>query len=72
MARSIAPAMMAFAAADPERNACVSANIPMGGGGRPEEVAQAICFLLSEESSYTTGTCTLVAAGKLRQLHVPA
>jgi meso-butanediol dehydrogenase / (S,S)-butanediol dehydrogenase / diacetyl reductase len=66
------PATMAFAAADPERNTRVSANIPMGRGGRPEEVAQTIRFLLSDESSYITGVCLPVDGGKLQQLHVPA
>lgn len=66
------PATQAFAAADPARNDRVSANIPMGRGGRPEEVAQTIRFLLSDDSSYITGACIPVDGGKLQQLHVPA
>jgi meso-butanediol dehydrogenase/(S,S)-butanediol dehydrogenase/diacetyl reductase len=65
------PAGEAFAAADPARNARVSEAIPMRRGGRPEEVAQAIRFLLSEEASYITGVCLPVDGGKLPLLHVP-
>lgn len=35
---------------------------PMGRLGRPEEIAEMICFLLSERSSFTTGQ-TMVASG---------
>jgi len=66
------PATEAFAASDPERNARVSTNIPMGRAGKPEEVAQAIRFLLSDESSYITGVCLPVDGGKVQQLYVPS
>jgi NAD(P)-dependent dehydrogenase (short-subunit alcohol dehydrogenase family) len=35
----------------------------MQRGGRPEEVAQAILWLLSDEASYTTGTFLDLAGG---------
>jgi len=38
--------------------------VPMGRGGRPEEVARAILWLLSEDASYTTGALLDVAGGK--------
>lgn len=66
------PATRAFAAADPERNARVAATIPMGRGGEPEEIARAIVFLLSDQSSFITGACLPVDGGKLQQLYVPA
>lgn len=66
------PATEAFAAADPERNRRVSETIPMLRGGRPEEVAQAIRFFLSDDASYITGTCLPVDGGKLPLLYVPA
>jgi NAD(P)-dependent dehydrogenase (short-subunit alcohol dehydrogenase family) len=36
----------------------------MKRGGRPEEVAHAILWLLSDEASYTTGTFIDIAGGK--------
>lgn len=38
--------------------------IPMGRAGAPEEVAAAICWLLSEDASYTTGTFLDVSGGR--------
>ena len=38
--------------------------IPMKRIGRPEEVAEAVLFLLSEASSYTTGAILRVAGGR--------
>jgi NAD(P)-dependent dehydrogenase (short-subunit alcohol dehydrogenase family) len=38
--------------------------VPLKRGGRPDEVAAAILWLLSEEASYTTGTFIDVTGGK--------
>lgn len=38
-------------------------SIPLGRLGDPEEVANAICFLLSEQSSYITGSVLNVDGG---------
>jgi NAD(P)-dependent dehydrogenase (short-subunit alcohol dehydrogenase family) len=39
-------------------------NIPMKRIGKPEEIAQAILFLLGDESSYVTGTTLRVSGGR--------
>ena len=42
----------------------VKALLPMQRGGQPEEVAQAIVWLLSEKASYVTGSFIELAGGK--------
>lgn len=49
---------------EPNRVERVKAQVPMGRGGRPEEVARAILWLLSDDASYTTGALLDVAGGK--------
>ena len=43
-----------------------------GRGGRPEELAQAIVFLLSDAASYITGAALPVDGGKSAQLYIPS
>ncbi len=49
---------------EPRRVDRVKEFIPMKRGGQPEEVAQAILWLLSDEASYTTGSFIDVMGGK--------
>ncbi|WP_024549926.1 SDR family oxidoreductase [Siccibacter turicensis] len=49
---------------EPGRVDRVKSAIPMQRGGQPEEVAQAIAWLLSEKASYVTGTFVDMAGGK--------
>ncbi len=49
----------------PERRAERQRSIPLGRVGRPEEVAETIAFLVSDRSSYLTGT-TIAVNGGLR------
>lgn len=49
---------------EPDRVDRLKANVPMRRGGQPEEVAQAIMWLLSDGASYTTGAILDVAGGR--------
>ncbi|WLQ12424.1 SDR family oxidoreductase [Hahella aquimaris] len=48
---------------EPGRVDRVKANIPMRRGGQPQELANAILWLLSEEASYVTGAILDVSGG---------
>jgi NAD(P)-dependent dehydrogenase (short-subunit alcohol dehydrogenase family) len=49
---------------EPNRVDRVKDFVPMKRGGQPEEVAQAILWLLSDEASFTTGAFIDVTGGK--------
>jgi NAD(P)-dependent dehydrogenase (short-subunit alcohol dehydrogenase family) len=49
---------------EPNRVDRIKSKIPMGRGGQAQEVAEAIAWLVSEKSSYSTGTFIDVAGGK--------
>lgn len=49
---------------DPDRVLRMRAGIPMQRGGHPDEVANAVLWLISEEASYTTGASIDVAGGR--------
>jgi NAD(P)-dependent dehydrogenase (short-subunit alcohol dehydrogenase family) len=49
---------------DPDRVARISSSLPMGRAGTAEEVAKAILWLLSGDSSYTTGSFVTVSGGR--------
>ena len=48
---------------DPDRAEKRGATVPLGRPGEPEEIAAAIAWLLSDESSYATGAVLRVAGG---------
>lgn len=60
-----------FAAKAPEVAAKTADAIPMGRGGQPEELAEAIVFMLSDAASYITGMALPVDGGKSAQLYMP-
>jgi NAD(P)-dependent dehydrogenase (short-subunit alcohol dehydrogenase family) len=74
---AVAPGMVmtpgneAFYAQNPDSLAAVEAAIPARRGGRPSELAGAIRFLLSDDSTYVNGVCLDVDGGKAAQLYMP-
>ena len=52
------------AAGEPGRVDRVKASVPMRRGGQPEEIAEAILWLLSDAASYVTGTFIDVTGGR--------
>ncbi len=61
-----------FAIKAPELAAKTADAIPMGRGGKPEELAEAIVFMLSDAASYITGVALPVDGGKAAQLYIPS
>ncbi len=61
-----------FARQAPEVAAKTADAIPMGRGGDPSELAEAILFLLSDAASYITGVALPVDGGKSVQLYLPS
>lgn len=48
----------------PDRVAQLAPTIPMQRGGKPEEVSEAVLWLMSDQASYVTGICMDVAGGR--------
>jgi meso-butanediol dehydrogenase / (S,S)-butanediol dehydrogenase / diacetyl reductase len=61
-----------FGAKAPEIAAKTAGAIPMGRGGAPGELAEAIVFMLSDAASYITGVALPVDGGKSAQLYLPS
>jgi len=49
---------------DPDRPTRLAPTIPMGRAGTPEEIAEAVLWLLSPAASYTTGAILAVSGGR--------
>lgn len=60
-----------FASKAPEIAKATANAIPMGRGGKPEELAEPIVFLLSDAAAYITGVALPVDGGKASQLYIP-
>lgn len=61
---ALAPGLIATDIHPPGRLERLSPTTPMGRAGTAEEVAPSIMFLLSDQSSYTTGIIMRVAGGR--------
>jgi len=55
---------MHAAGGEPARVDRLASLLPMGRGGQPQEVAEAIVWLLSDKASYATGTFIDLAGGR--------
>lgn len=67
----LTPAVENFAKHDPVRAAKATDAIPMKRGGQPKELADAVLFLVSDESTFVTGACIPVDGGKSVQMNIP-
>ena len=61
---AVAPGLIATDIHAPGRLERVSPTVPMKRPGTPDEIAQAVIFLLSEASSYTTGAILRVSGAR--------
>ena len=52
------------ASGDPDRARTMGPSLPMGRAGRPDEIANAIVWLLSDEASYLTASIVDVTGGR--------
>lgn len=52
------------AAGEPDRVARIAHTVPMGRGGTPKEVAEAVIWLMSPAASYVTGAIIPVSGGR--------
>lgn len=66
------PASKAYDEMNPEGAKATADAIPFGRNGEPDELAEAIVFLLSDAASYITGVALPVDGGKAAQLYMPS
>ena len=60
----VAPGPIATSIHPPGRLEKITRTVPLARAGTMEEIAEAVVFLLSEQSSYTTGAVLRVAGGR--------
>jgi NAD(P)-dependent dehydrogenase (short-subunit alcohol dehydrogenase family) len=55
--------LLASGEAGEQRKKMISSSVPLGRLGRPDEIAKAVVFLASDDSSYVTGAESFVDGG---------
>jgi len=68
---TLTPGMEAATRKDKAIQDAVAGSIPMLRHGSSEEMAEAICFLASDQASFITGVILPVDGGKTPQMYIP-
>ncbi len=61
---AVAPGLTATDMVSPDMAALTATGVPMGRIGQPEEIAEAVLFLLSPAASFITGSTITVSGGR--------
>lgn len=68
---TLTPGMEAATQKNEHMQALIADSIPMKRHGTSDEMAQAICFLASDQASFITGVILPVDGGKTPEMHIP-